>query len=324
MLTQLIRRVVCIAGVLGAGFSTVTAAQEFPARPIHIITADPGGAFDFEARLISQGVSASTGQAVIIENRGGANGVLAGQMVAKAPADGYMLLYYGSTVWLQPLMRQGVPYDILKDFAPVTLAVNSPGLVVVANDLPVKTIQDLIAYAKAHPGELNYGSGGLGGANHLAAELFKNMAGVDIVRVPYKGAAPALNDLMGGKLQAMFPIMASGLPFVRVGRIRALAVTSAQPSTTVPQLPTVASAGLPGYEATQISALFAPAKTPDAIINKLNQEVSRVLNKPEVRERLSASGSEIVASTPAQLTAAVKADLARMGKVIKDANIRDE
>ena len=312
--------VFCTAAVVAGSVG----AQTFPSKPIRIVTADPGGAFDFEARLISQGVSGSVGQQVIVENRGGANGILAGQTMTKSPPDGYSLLYYGSTVWLQPYMRDDVPYDPVKDFAPITLAVISPGLIVVNPALPVNSVKTLIALSKARPGALNYGTGGTGGANHLAAELFKLMAGVEIVRIPYKGAAAAVTDVIGGKLELMFPIMASAVPHVRSGRLKALAVTSAQRSTVLPELPTVAESGLPGYEAVQMSGMFAPARTPEAVISRLNQEITAVLTKPENRQRLLNVGSEVIASPPPQLATAMKADMDRMSRVIKAAAIRSE
>ncbi|MEK7877069.1 MAG: tripartite tricarboxylate transporter substrate-binding protein, partial [Pseudomonadota bacterium] len=262
----------------------------------------------------------SWGQQVIVENRGG-SGVIPIEIVAKALPDGYTLLVFGTTLWLLPLIQK-VSYNPVSDFSPITLAAITPLLLVVHPSLPVKSITELIAWAKAKPGELNYASGISGSATHLPAELFKAMAGVNIVRVAYKGGGPALTALIGGEAQVMFATSSGAAPHVNSGRLRALAVTSAQPSRLFPDLPTVAAAGLPGYDAASIMCIFAPARTPAALINRLNQEIVRVLNKPDVKERFIKAGSEVVAGSPAQLAATMKSDMATMGKVIKDAGIR--
>jgi tripartite-type tricarboxylate transporter receptor subunit TctC len=212
----------------------------------------------------------------------------------------------------------------VRDFSPITLAVTTPLLVVVHPSLPVKTVKELIALAKAKPGSLNYASGISGSATHLPAELFKAMAGVDIVRVAYKGGAPALTAVLAGEAQVMFATSSGAGPHVNSGRLRALAVTSAQPSALFPGLPTVSASGVPGYDAASIMCVFAPARTPAAVIGRLNQEIVRILNKPEVKERFIRAGSEVVASSPEQLAATITADMSTMGKVIKDAGIRAE
>ncbi len=235
------------------------------------------------------------------------------------------LLMYGPVVWLMPFMRDKVPWDPVKDFAPVTLATESPNILVIHPSLPVKSVPDLIALAKARPGQLNYGSGLTGASNHLAAELFMSLAHINMVRVVYKSTGPALNALIGGEVQVLFPAAGGGIaPHIRSGRLRALAVTSAEPSELAPGLPTVAASGVPGYESGIISALLAPAKTPAAIVNRLNQETVRVLNKPEIKERLLGAGFESIASSPEQLAAKIKSEMERLGKVIKQAGIRDE
>ena len=306
---------------LAVALSCPVSAAEFPAKPIRIVTAEAGGTGDVVARLLAAGLSRTLGQQVLVENRGG-NGVIPAQAVAQSAPDGHTLLLYGSTVWLLPMLVDNVPFDPARDFAPITLATRSPMIVVVNPSLPVKSVKELIALAKAKPGELNYGSAGIGGTNHLAPELFKAMAHVDIVNVLYKGVAPALNDLLSGRLQLMFPAAASAMPHVKSGRLRALAVSTAQPSALAPGLPTVAASGLPGYEAAFLTALHAPAKTPAPIIARLNQEIVRVLNEPDVKERLFGIGVEGVGSSPEALADTMKAEVTKWGRLIREAGIR--
>ncbi len=309
------------AGVILLGANLVF-GQDYPTKPIRVFTSAPGGSSDFVARLVAQGISPPLGQQVIIENRTGAT--TGGDIVSKAPADGYTLIYWGSTFWTLPLMRQSVPYDPVRDFSPITLSIMEPLLLVVHPSLPVKSAKELITLAKARPGELNYASGGAGSSNHLAAELFKSMAGTNIVNVPYKGSGGAVLALVGGEVQLMFSTTGAVIPHVKSGKLRALAVTSARPSALVPGLPTVAAAGLPAYEASQKAGMLAPAKTPPAIVNRLNHEVVAFLNKADVKERFVSHGVEVVASSPDEFAATMKSEMLRMGKVIKDANIRDE
>jgi tripartite-type tricarboxylate transporter receptor subunit TctC len=305
-------------------FTSAVAAQPYPTKPIRVVTSEPGGGNDFTARTVGQAVGPRLGQPWIIDNRGGAGGAIAAEIVAKAPADGYTLLVYAANIWLIPLLRKNVPYDAVRDFAPITWAARSPNTVVVHPSVPVNSIQELIALAKAKPGQLSYGSGGTGSSTQLAVELFKSMAQVDILRVPYKANAPAINDLLGGRVQLMFATASAVTPHVKSGRLRALAVTSAEPSPLAPGLPTVASAGLPGYESISIYGVFAPAKTPQPIVRQLNQAIVGVLNQPEIRERFLNLGVETVGSTPEQFAAVIKSDIARMAKVIKDAGIRED
>jgi tripartite-type tricarboxylate transporter receptor subunit TctC len=305
--------------LLTAGASAAT-AQTYPTRPVRLVTAEVGAGGDFIARMIAPGLAENFGQQVIVDNRGG-NAVIPVEIVSKATPDGYTLLVFGSAFWLLPLL-QNVPYHPVNDFAPVTLATTTPLLLVVHPSLPVKSIKELIALAKAKPGALNYASGVTGSATHLPAELFKSMTGVNIVRVTYKGGGPAMNAIIGGEVQVMFATASGAGPQVKAGRLRALAVTSAQPSALYPELPTVGASGLPGYDAASIMCVFAPAKTPSALVQHLNREIVRVLSRPEVKERLLRAGSEVVASSPEQLAAAMKSDVAIMSKVIKDAGIR--
>jgi len=307
--------------LLVAAGSTFVQAQNFPAKPIRIVTNEAGAGLDFSARLIAQGLSEKFKQQVIVDNRGGAGGIIAGEMVARAAPDGYTLIFFSNGLWTVPLMQKA-PFDPLRDFAPVTLALTSPSILVAHPSLPVKSVKELLALAKARPGDLDYASGGNGAPTHLAAELFKLMASVDLVHIPFKGSGPALNALLGGQAQVMFTVANGGLPHVKSGRLRALAVTSAQPSALLPGLQTIAAAGVPGYEAVTMQALFAPARTPDAIIQLLNQETLRVIQSAELREKFFNGASEVVGSTPEQLRAAVAADMGKLEKVIKAAGIK--
>ncbi len=297
-------------------------AQEYPAKPVRLVTAEVGGGHDLAARLIAQGLSANLGQQFIVDNRSGA--MIAGQYVAKAPPDGYTLMIYGSSLWLMPFMRSNVPYDVMRDFVPIGLEVNSPIVVVVHPSLPVKTVKELIALAKAKPGALDYATGQTGASTHLASELFKVMAGIDMQRIPYKGNGPAMNGLIGGQVQLMFPTAGTVATHLKSGRVRALAITSAKPSALFPDLPTVAAAGLPGYECDSMIGAFAPAKMAPAIISLLSKEMAIAVNQPEVKQRFAAAGVETIGSSPQALAAAVKSEMARLGKLIKDIGLRED
>ena len=297
---------------------TTSSGQGFPVRPVRIVTSAVGGLNDFASRLIAQGLSVSIGEQVIVDNRG----VSSIDIVAKAAPDGHTVLCFANNFWLLPFMQDNVSYDPVRDFVPLTLAVTAPNLLAVHPSLPVNTVKQLIALAKARPGELNYGVGAAGGSPHLAAELFKSMARVDIMRIDYKGSGPSLTGLIAGEIQLMFATPGSVVPQVKAGKLKALAITSAQPSALTPGLPTVSASGLPGYEAIAVIALFAPAKTPTAIVNRLNQEMIRVLGRPEVKEKFINVGSEVVGSTPDELNTMMKTEIDKWGKLIKDAGIR--
>jgi tripartite-type tricarboxylate transporter receptor subunit TctC len=308
------------AALLAVAACVATAqAQPFPTKPVRFVTSEPGGGNDIVARILADGLTTSLGQRVIVDNRG----IVAAEIAKNATPDGYTLLIYGANIWLMPFLRDNVPWDALRDFAPVTIAVQLPNILVVHPTLPVKSVRELIDYARARPGKLDYAAGTIGVSPHLSAELFKAMTHVDIVRVPYKGGGPALNGLIAGETQLMFPNAGSAIPHMKSGRVRALAVSSAQPSALTPGLPTIASA-VPGYEFVAVICLYAPAKTPAAIIELLNREAVRVLRQPEVRERLFNAGNEVVANTPREFAAYMKADMQKMGKVIRDAGIRAE
>lgn len=313
--------------VWAAGLSMAAAgiapapAQDYPSRTVRIVTGAAGGSGDLTSRLIAQGLTTTLGQQVIVENRGGAGGAIAIDLVKQAAPDGHTLLLYSSNVWTLPLLKQ-VNYDPLRDFAPVSLTARSPNILVVHPSLPVQSVKELIALAKARPGQLNYGASGHGSSPHIAAELFNAMADVKITSIIYKGGAQALNSLMAGELQVMFATAASVTSHIKSNRLKALAVSSQEPSALYPGLPTVAASGLPGYESVSMSGMFAPAATPDAIVNRLNEEVVRVLEQKEVRERFLSTGVEPLGSTRSRLTDVMKSEMSRLGKIIKNANIR--
>ena len=295
--------------------------QGYPSKPIRIVTNVTGGSQDLAARLIAPKIAERLGQQVIVDNRGG---VISMEMVAKAPADGYTLLVASGSLWTLQYMRDNVAWDALRDYAPISLLVTSPNIIVVHPSLPARTVKELIALAKARPGELNYSTGQSGASAHLAGELFKAMADVKFQRIAYKGQGPAMLSLITGEAQLSFPNAASAAPYMKAGRIIGLAVTTSQPSELAPGLPTVAAAGLPGYESRAIVGIFAPAKTPATLIDHLNLEIVRGLNNADVKRRFFDSGAEVVASSPAELTAAMKSEMATTGKVIKDVGIRAE
>jgi tripartite-type tricarboxylate transporter receptor subunit TctC len=282
-----------------------------------MLATEAGGGTDFVARLIAQGLTESMGQQVIVDNRGN----LAAQMAAKAPPDGYTLALLGPPMWISPLL-QNVPYDAVKDFSPIVQAASSANVLIVHPSLAANSVKELIALARAKPGELNYASSMTGASNHLAAELFKFLAGVNIVRIPYKGAAQALTDVVGGAVHMSFPSAAAASPHIKSRRLKALAVTSAKPSALLPELPAISAAGVPGYESVAMFGNFAPAGTSAAIINRLNQEIVRYLNRPEIKERFGSAGVETVGSTPAQFAAAIASEIASTGKMIKSTGMR--
>ena len=298
---------------------TTSSSQDYPTKPIRIMTSEIGGGTDILARLLAQGISGPLGQTVIIENRGSR---FLGPLGAKAAPDGYTLIAAASTFLLSPLLEK-TSYDPIRDFAPITTATRAPNVLIVHPSLPLKSVKELIALARSRPRALNYGSGGTGSSAHLAAELFNSMAKVEIVRINYKGTGPALNDVIAGQVQMMIATPGSVVPNIKSGRLRALAVTSSEPSRLFPGLPTVAST-LPGYEITAKAGVFAPAGTPAGIVSRLNQEMVRTLNNPEVKERLFGLGVEATSSSPEEFSAIIKSDITRMGKVIRDSGIQME
>ena len=298
--------------------TTTASGQEYPSRPVRIVTSEAGGGNDLQARVVARGLSAALGQQVIVENR--PSGVIPGEIVSKASPNGYTLLLYNNALWTGPLIQK-TPYDPVKDLAPLTTVTIAPNILVVNNSLPVNSVADLIALARSKPGELNYASSGAGASNHLAAELFNTMAGVRIVRIGYKGANQGLNDLIAAQIQVMFPTAGAAAAHVKSGRVKGLAVTSAERSQLAPQLPTVAASGLPGYESLAIYGMFLPAGTPRVLVTRLNSEIVKILNAPDVKEKLFSMGMETVGDSPEQLADRVRTEMVRMGKMIRDAGI---
>ena len=296
--------------------------QPYPNRPIRLTTVEVGGALDIVIRTIAQGISGPLGKQVVVENKPSA--LRPEDAFAKAEPNGYSLLYYANTLWLGPFLRANIPYDPLKDFAPISLTVRGPNVVVVTASLPVKSIAELVKLAKAKPGQLNVAVTGVGTSPSMAAVLFESVTGTQMTEIKYKGTGPAFPDVVAGRVEVMFPTILSSLNFAKQGKIRVLAVTSEQRSSLAPDIPTVASLGYPGYESVAIHALLAPAKTPAEIVNRLNQEVVRYLSQADAKETFSKMGFDIVASSPEQLGVVMKAEMDRMGKVLRDAGIHPE
>ncbi len=301
--------------VLAAGG---VSSQTYPDKTVRIAVSAPGGGSDFTARQVAQ-ISGSLGQPVIVEYRG--TGILSAEYVSKAPPDGYTLFVSGAVLWISPLMIK-TPFDAERDFSPISLLVREVNVITVHPSVPVKSINELIALAKAKPGQINYSSSGVGTTDHLATELFKSMAGINIVHLPYRGTSGALTALLGGEAQLTITDAGNVAALVKAGKLRALAVTSAEPSALVPGLPTAAASGVPGYEAVGRTGIWAPAKTPAAIIARLNQEIVRVLSLPDVKEKFLNAGVEVVGSSPEQFAATIKSEIAKMSKVIKDAGVK--
>ena len=301
-------------------------AQAYPSRPIRFIVpfAAGAGVLDIMARLVGQHLGQSLGQQAIIDNRPGAGGNVGAEVAAKAAPDGYTMLMGAVALVVSPYLYARLPFDPLTDLAPVTQVNSAPLMLVVHPSLPVTSVAELIAYAKARPGQLNYGSGGVGATPFLATELFKSMAGIDVVHVPYKGGAPALADLVAGQLSFMIENVPGTLPFVKDGKLRALAITSRQRLALVPELPTMEEAGVPGYEMIGWNGIFVPKATPPEIVARLNAELVKVLRSTEVGEQLARLGAVPVGDTPEQFGAFVKAESARWGKIIKDLGIKPE
>ncbi|MCX7199484.1 MAG: tripartite tricarboxylate transporter substrate binding protein [Proteobacteria bacterium] len=312
------------AGVAIPAHAQQAAAAAWPSRTVRIVVPfGPGGSADLVARILGQRLTESLGQSVIVENRPGAGAMLGNELVAKSPPDGYTLTIgtLGPFAVNQSLFRK-VPYDSQRDFAPVTLTGASSHVLVVHPSMPVKSMMELIALAKQRPGQLSFASSGIGNATHLTGELFKSMAGVDVVHVPYKGGGAAVADLIGGHVGFSFASMPSALPHVRGGKLRALAVAPAQRVPSAPELPTVAESGLPGFSSEDWQGVLAPAKTPQDILMRLNGEIHKVLGTAEVREKLDAQGFQVRLSTPQQFAELIRSESTKWAKIVKEANIR--
>ena len=302
------------------------AAQDYPLRPVRLIVPfPPGGGNDIVARAVAQELGKSLGQQFVVDNRAGAGGAIGAELAARSPADGYTLFLggVGSHV-VNPSLHAKLSYDPIRDFAPVTLIASAPSVLVVNPSLQAASVAEFTALAKANPGKLNYASNGNGSSAQLAAVLYESMAGVRMVHVPYKGVAQALVELMSGEVQVMFGTLVAILPHIKAGRLRALAVTGRNRSALLPEVPTLAESGLPGYEAGSWYGILAPAGTPGAIVARLNAEINNAIRQPEVRERLAAEGAEVLGGTPGDFASHLKAELSRMGKLMREAGIRME
>ena len=299
------------------------AAQSYPSKPVRLIVPfAPGGPADFQARLIAPKLTASWGQPVVVENRAGGNTIIATELTARSEPDGHVVQVISAGFAINVSLYSKLPYDSLRDLAFVTQLTSGPAIVVVHPSLPVRSVKELIQLARSRPGQLTYASAGL--PSQLAVELFKVMTGTDLVHVPYKGAAPAMIDLIAGHVQVSFPTIGGGLPHAQAGRLRALATTGAKRPLAAPDLPTMMEAGVPGYEATNWFGTAVPAKTPPAIVAKLSQDIGRVLHLPDVRERLLAQGMEPVSNTPEEFSTYVRSEMTKWAKVVKASGAKAE
>ncbi|MEO7726490.1 MAG: tripartite tricarboxylate transporter substrate binding protein [Burkholderiales bacterium] len=328
MTLRLIFAFAALVGACTASFAqdpSTGSGQVYPARPVRLIIGfAPGGSTDLVARVVAQKMAESWGQQVVVDNRPGANGMIAADLVAKANPDGYSLLLSSIGPMAINASLYKMPYDIVREFAPVTYTGNVTNLLVVHPSVAATSVKELIALARAQPGKLTFGSSGTGGAPHMAVELFKILAKVNVIHVPYKGGGPAMADLVGGQISGSFASMPSSIPFVRAGKLRALAVTAPKRSPAEPQVPTMSEAGIPGFSVLDWQGLFTTANTPPAIVNKLNKEVVRILALPDVAEKLAVAGVEIQTSSPKEWGDFVKSEIAKWAKVVKEAGVKVE
>ena len=300
-------------------------AQSYPSRPIRLIVPFvAGGGVDLTARAISQKLTEAWGQPVVVDNRGGANGTIGVEIAAKSPPDGYTLTMISASHSVNVSLYRNLSYDLVGDFAPVIQATTQPYVLVVNPGVPVKSVGDLIAMAKAKPDGLNYGSSGIGGLSHLSGALFAALAHIKLTHIPYKGGSPAMQDVLGGQIEMLFSTLLQSSAHIAAGRLRPLAVTTATRSPAAPQLPTMIEAGAPGFVVAGWYGILAPAGTPAAVIAKLNREIVRILHMPDVRERLAIDGSEPVGGTPEEFAAHIKAEIARWRKVTVEAGVKPE
>ena len=319
---KMIAAVSLVAALLPLG----AAAQAFPSKPIKIIVPySPGGTTDLVARLVAQKLSERFGQPVLVDNKPGANGLIGADAVAKAAPDGYTLgIASPGTHAANASLYKTMPYDTIKDFTPVTLAVSAPMLLVVHPSLGVNSVKELIAAAKAKPGAISYASGGSGSSQHLAMELFKNMAGVDMTHVPYKGSAASYPDLLGGTVKVEMDVLPTALPPVKAGRLKVIATGSSKRLAVLPDVPTIAESGVPGYESSSWYGFVAPANLPPALLQKLNGEIVRALREPDVKDKLVNAGVIVVAGTPQEFAAHIRSEMDKAARIIKTANIQPD
>jgi tripartite-type tricarboxylate transporter receptor subunit TctC len=315
-----------ILAACGMAHAQQNAAPGYPAKPIKVVMPFPaGGPTDILGRLLGQKLTEAWGQNVVIDNRPGGGGMIGGALAAKSPADGYTLFLGGiTTLVISTFVQKSMPYDPVRDFQPVTQTTIQPILLMVHPSLPVKSLKDFLGLTRARPGEVNYASSGPGGSGHLAGELFRSLTHVNIVHVPYRGAPPALTDLMSGQVQVMFGTMLASVPQIRAGRIRAVAITGPRRSIALPAVPTFVEAGLPSYDASSWNGILVPTGTPRPIIDKLHGELARILRNPSVLDRLVNDGPIPVGNTPEEFAAVIRSEKAKWGKVIREANLRIE
>jgi tripartite-type tricarboxylate transporter receptor subunit TctC len=316
----------CCASAFAATLVVSAQAQtQYPSRAVRLVVpSSAGGGSDIVARIIAPKLGERLGQQVIVDNRAGAGTMIGGEVVAKAPPDGYTLLMGISTLATNPAIYSKVPYNALTDFAPITLALSAPNILVVHPSLPVKNVKELIWFSQARPGQLNFGSAGTGTNPHLSMELFLSMAGLKMVHIPYKGSAPAMTDLLGGQVVVMTATMLTAIPHVRSGRLRALGVTSARRTAVAPDVPTIAESGVPGYEAVQWYGVLAPGQTPKDIIARLHRDLAAVLNTRETKERFAADGGDPGGNTPEEFARYIKTETDKWTRVVKAAGIKAE
>ena len=313
-------RMAALASAVLSCVSGLALGQAYPSKPIKVLTASPGGALDVVIRSISDGVTGTLGQPFVVDNRPSNQNPL--DAFSKAPPDGYQLAYYANSIWVAPFIRENIPYDPLKDFSPVSLTVMAPNVLVVNSGLPVNSVKELVAYAKAKPGELNMYFAPSGDSIALATVLFETQAGVKTTHINYKVMGTGFTDLAAGRINAMFPTLASARAMISAGKIKILAVTSAKRSSLAPDIPTLAEQGYQDYESINVNALIAPGKTPAAVVNRLNQEVVKFLNLSDTKTKMAARGFEVVASSPAELAAFMQSESSRIGKAFKEAGIK--
>lgn len=321
--TQRLALLATVAGTLLLCWNAAVQAQPYPSRTVRLIVPYvPGGGVDFVGRTLAQKLSESLGQQVIVDNRPGGGTNIGSELVARAAPDGHTLLVGGVPNTANMALYKKMPYDVIKDFAPIILLDTAPNILAVHPSVPAKSVKELIALAKMQRGVLTYASAGIGSSNHLSGELFRVMAGIDIVHVPYKGGGAAVTDLIAGQVSMYFGTTPSTMPHVRTGKLRALGATTAKRTVAAPELPTIAEAGLPGYEQSAWHGLLAPAATPQAIITRLNTEAARALRAPDVVERFTVQGIDVIGGLPAEFAAFLKQDVAKYEKLVKTAGIR--
>lgn len=303
--------------------SQFAAAQSYPTKPIRLIVPyPPGGSNDILGRMMAQKLSEAFHQQVVVDNRGGASGIVGAELAMKAAPDGYTLLFAGAALLaMNPALFAKLPYEPLRDFAPVSLIASTPFMLVTNPSLPVKTVQDLIALAKAKPGQLNFGAAGAGGPGRLAAEMFKSMSGIELLHVPYNGGGPALTATMAGEVHIFFSTIGPVLRLVRDGKLKGLAVTSAKRSAVVPEFPTIAESGVPGYEISNWFGIVVPAATPKPVITRLNAEIVNAINLSDIKKRIIGLGADPIGGTPDELTAYTRSEIVKWAKVVKAAGI---